>query len=242
MIIRFKKVKDNLYRGGEPSVKDVENLYNNYNIKKIISLDEEAGLRIKQVCKLLGIEHHILPLNGSVESVFHLFAYDLNDLFLEGGPTFVHCKYGKDRTGFIIALLKCKYFNVTYEDALKEALSMGFGIGVNPKVVELYKKLIKSSCPKTDDNNLNVGEVNDQTNSLPSSFYGMHESVGKSFFSDYYNPLNVQTDTRGTYSRESDPIPPGDGQYHIPQSGTYDNNAGIRGAGPSENVGGFIYS
>ena len=51
MIRRFTKINDNLYRGGKPSVKDVIDLRNKYNIQKIISLDEKCGNEIKDICK-----------------------------------------------------------------------------------------------------------------------------------------------------------------------------------------------
>jgi protein tyrosine/serine phosphatase len=42
-------------------------------------------------------------------------------LLIDDGPTFVHCVEGKDRTGMLIAMFKCKYMGYSYKQALKDA-------------------------------------------------------------------------------------------------------------------------
>ena len=46
---------------------------------------------------------------------------EVKKLFLENGPTFVHCYHGKDRTGLMVAIIKCKYLGVSADEAIKEA-------------------------------------------------------------------------------------------------------------------------
>jgi len=55
MIRRLRKINPKLYRGGAPSVEDVIFLNRILNVKKIISLDYNAGKRIDRATKLLNI-------------------------------------------------------------------------------------------------------------------------------------------------------------------------------------------
>ena len=109
-----------------------------------MSLDKKTGEKIDRACKLLGIQHIKLYLDGSNKTLLHLLSQDLKRVFLEGGPTFVHCHEGKDRTGFVCALVKCKFLGMNPEKAIEEAKSLGFGIGVDPKIIHLYEKIIRS--------------------------------------------------------------------------------------------------
>jgi hypothetical protein len=98
VIRRFIKITNNLYRGSAPTVQDVKDLHNKFGIRKIVSLDAMAGHKINRICKLLGIEHIIIPIDMvHLEPIAKLLSYNLYDLLIEGGPTFVHCIEGKDR-------------------------------------------------------------------------------------------------------------------------------------------------
>lgn len=248
MIDKFIKVTNDLFRGGAPSPKDVAFLKKNYGINKIVSLDEESGNRIKRACKLLNINHIMLPLNGTKKSLANLLNKDLEKLFLKDGPTFVHCHYGKDRTGLIIALVQCKYLGVSAEKALKEAKKLGFGIGVDPKVVKLYEKLIRSCKSKKDKNEADI--VSNQREYKSDNRDSYLDEAQRSSFSPYlshtqqypydnvYLEINDQSPTRQNYQSI---IEYDNKEQDVPMVGIYNNNAGIMGAGPAENVGGFIY-
>lgn len=152
MINRFIKINDYLYRGGAPSAEDVLTLHQLFGINKIISLDGNIGKKVDRICKLLGINHIIIPINGSdLEPIALLLSYDLKKLLMDDGPTFVHCAQGKDRTGMVIAMFKCKYMGWSCQEALKEAEKLGFGIGLEPKVKNLYRKIICMCCQKKHD-------------------------------------------------------------------------------------------
>jgi hypothetical protein len=138
----FKHVVENLYRGSAPNDKDVVKLHN-MGITKIVSLDKADGEKIDRICKKLKINHVIIPLDMSKQSLLLLDKLNLQRLLLSE-PTYVHCKFGKDRTGLIIALLKVKYLGYFPEDAIKEAESFGFGRGVDPHIVNIMKKMIRS--------------------------------------------------------------------------------------------------
>ena len=253
MIYRFIKVVDGLYRGSAPSIKDVKDLKEKFNIKKIISLDEESGEKISRVCKLLGIEQIKIYLDNSKKSLLNLLSYDLKELLLDNGPTFVHCQAGKDRTGLVIGLFKCKYFDEDPEEVLNEAKALGFGVGLDPKVTKLYTKLILSCRPNlfldSTDGNI-VSKVREYKSDNRSSFL---DEANQGSFSPYlsetrqypadgvYNFLNEQSPTRENYNQNKDISTIEVSDDVVPQVGVYNSDAGGRSFGPVENAGGFFY-
>lgn len=255
MIYRFIKVTDQLYRGSAPSPKDVVELKNKFGIKKIVSLDKKAGDRIDRVCKLLNIKHIMLPIQDTRKDLIRFLQHNLKQLFLEDGPTFVHCAHGKDRTGLAVALVKCKYLGMSPEKALEEAKSLGFGIGVDPRVVKLYEKIILACKPSKDVNKADIvsnereykadnrdtflGEVH------PGSFAPYLDKTRQNPMDAVYVYINDQSPTRENY-QEYKSIKEHDQEEdqeegEVPIVGLYNNDAGARGFGPTENYGGFFY-
>ena len=250
MIDRFLKVTDNLYRGGAPTDNDVIFLKKKFGINKIISLDLKDGLKIKNICKLLNINHIMLPLDTSRKSILNILQYDLKDLLTDNGPTFIHCSAGKDRTGFIVALFKVKYLGVTPKKALEEAEKIGFGKNVPhfKKMISLYEKIIKNTKSNNDVNNVDI--VSNHREYLSDNRSSILDEAHQGSFAPYlsptkqfpydivYNPINDQSGTRENYDSV---IEVSDKVSDIPQVGIFNNDAGIHGCGPVENAGGFIF-
>lgn len=254
MINKFIQVSNNLYRGSAPSVEDVFKL-KNLGIKKIVSLDKESGENIKDICKKLNIKQLIIPLNGTRQSLYKLLQYNLNKL-LNSKPTFVHCKYGKDRTGFVVGLFEIMFQHKPLKEVLKNAVSLGFGVGVDPKFINLYVKILKKADQKNkkDVNHLSIVDNlrMDLGDKKDSYFY---ETFQKSFapyvgtkerqfpYDIIYNPVNDQSPTRENYNsyKENKSINLHNNEDVVPLVGVYNNDAGIHGGGPTLNYGGFIY-
>lgn len=251
MIHRLREVAPSIYRGSAPSPQDVLWLKEKLGIKKIVSLDEETGQRISRSCKLLGIKHIMLPLDGTRASLIKFLKHNLKDLLVNDGPTFFHCRHGKDRTGLLAALFECKYLHKKPEAAISEAKKLGFGIGVDPKIVHLYEKLIKACKPIKDVNSADIvsnereyrgdnrdsylGEAN------PLSF-APYLNISKQFpYDASYDQINDQSPTRENYEAYKNPksnqITDND---EVPLVGQYNNDAGITGTGPVFPAGGFI--
>lgn len=256
MISRFIKVTNNIYRGSAPSVEDVKMLHRDLNIKKIISLDAAAGLRINRICKLLNIQHIIIPINlADMTAIAHLLSYNLYDLLNDGGPTFVHCLHGKDRTGMVIAMFKCQYMDWSCHDAIAEAKKLGFGVGLNPKVTKFYEKVICKSCEDKHDHaniqhidksNADIAENSREDNvtvfeGAPKSFAPYLTETRQYPYDSVYDYAYDQYPTRNNVElkqnvNENEPSQ-GDS---APLVGLYDNDSGIKGVGPVENGGGFV--
>jgi hypothetical protein len=250
MINNFHKVTNNLYRGAAPSPKDVLWLKENFGINKIISLDELSGKKIERATKLLNIKHIMLPINGSKSSLLKFLHSDFRELFLEDGPVYVHCKYGADRTGLAIALVKCKYFEMNPEDAIKEAKSYGFGKRNDPKISLLYEKIIKSCNPEKDNNNADIvsNEREYKSDNRDSFLDEGHQGSFAPYLSvtrqnpmdAVYNYIVDQSPTRENYNQYKNPKKTEEKDV-VPQVGIYNNDAGNSGQGFVLNPGGFIY-
>ncbi len=249
MINNFKKVTEGLYRGSAPTPSDVFSLKQKNKINKIVSLDWASGEKIDRACKMLGIKHIILPINGTRKSLLNFLKHDLKDLFINGGPTYVHCLHGKDRTGLAIALYKCKYMGMNPEKSIEEAKSFGCGIGVDPEIIALYEKIIRSCKPKKDNNNADI--VSNEREYIGDNRDSFLDEGHQGSFAPYlsvtrqnpidaiYNYINDQSPTRENYENGKS-IKEHDQEDGIPLVGLYNNDAGIHGAGPAEPVGGFI--
>lgn len=252
MLHRLREVVPGLYRGSAPTPKDLAWLKSALNIHKVVSLDQESGEKIDRAAKLLGINHVKLYINNDRLSLAKALHHNLKKLLIDGGPTYIHCLYGKDRTGLLVALFKCKYLGVKPEDAIQEAKSLGFGIGVDPKVLALYEKLIRHCKPSQDSNNADivsnereyVGDNRDTylDESRQDSFSTYLDHTKQAPADFVYNYITDQSPTRQNYETyKSIKEHSGEGENSVPQIGIYDNDAGVRGFGPTENNGGFLY-
>lgn len=169
MINNFRKVNNNLYAGGAPKIEDITWLKDK-GITKIVSLDENAGKKIDRATKLLSIKHIMLPIDiGNRSSLIRFLHYNIIKL-LDGEKTYVHCQWGRDRTGLAIAMYRCEHDGWSCGKALKEAKKYGFGIGVDPKVVHLYKKLIAQSCGCKDKDMNSAYDIVSNEREYPSNY------------------------------------------------------------------------
>lgn len=251
MIKRFRMVIPGvLYRGSAPNPKDVLELKTKLNIKKIVSLDEASGEKITRACQMLGIEQVKLYINHDRKSLYDFLSNDMKKLFLEDGPTFVHCAQGKDRTGLATAIVKCKFLGMNPEDAIKEAKSLGFGVGIPAGITQTFEKIIRHCKPEKDTNHADIvsnereyiGDPRDSylQEAYQGSFSPYLDQTKKYPADSVYNYINDQSPTRQNYP--DTPLfrhNPEKGNV-IPNVGEFDNDAGQRGFGPSENYNGFF--
>lgn len=245
MIKLFSKVNDNLYRGSAPTPTDLDMLKNKYKIKRVVSLDKKTGDKLSRSCKILGIEHIIIPLDGKKASLIEFLTHDLKNL-LNSKKTFVHCSAGKDRTGLACALFKIKILNISPKEAFKDACKLGFGVNLDPKASKLYRECILQDSDvndadivsnqreyKTDSKSSYLQEAHQK---VFSPMDGTREFPEDKVYQDYYD----QDGTREKYDTDED-IKLHEEKVTLPLIGVYNNDAGARGVGPVDNAGGFIY-
>jgi len=209
MINRFLPVTKGLFRGSAPTYLDVITLKTKYGINKIVSLDQQSGDKIKDAAEKLGIKQIIIPLTFNSAGLLKLLDYDLKDLLINDGPTFVHCYHGKDRTGLVCALFECKYLNEDPERAIENAKELGMGLGLNPKVTRFYEKIIRSCKSNKDINDADIVSISrepigDNRDSYldqaqQGSFAPYLSKTRQMPMDSVYNPINDQSPTRENY-------------------------------------------
>lgn len=132
MIVRFKEViPHQLYRGGCPDTYSDLTELQEYGVQQIISLDLKSFKHVEKMLPL-SMEVKSFPLlefeeNGQDLILQKLDSCSIMELFKK--PTFVHCRYGKDRTGALIARYRTES-GWTFEQAIQEAVLLGFGSGI----------------------------------------------------------------------------------------------------------------
>lgn len=120
----FHQVNEHLYRGAQPHSDGFQKLAHEFHVKTVVDLrsadeharDEEILVRAE------GMNYFNVPMRGrgkpTDEQVESALRY-INDP--QNWPVFVHCHYGKDRTGTIIAIYRITYNNWTATCAISEA-------------------------------------------------------------------------------------------------------------------------
>lgn len=139
---RFARVAKGLYRGGRPSPKELAMLKDLWGVKKIVSLDEESGKAIKPICSNLGLEHVIWGLGDGRDPKVAALKSKIVPTLTLGGPTYVHCFHGKDRTGMTVAMFRIQN-GWSLSDALTEAYKFGMGRGLSPQVKKSYYDAVR---------------------------------------------------------------------------------------------------
>ena len=127
-IQNFDKVDGRLYRGAQPNYAGLCVL-KQLGITKVINLRQPGDTwpQEETSCKALGIQYVNIPLPGLWEPTREKMEQILAEI-KKAGPdasTFVHCQYGCDRTGTVVACYRIRENKSSNRDALKEAEIFG---------------------------------------------------------------------------------------------------------------------
>lgn len=117
-IRRFRRVRPDLWRGGQPSGLGLWYLAKVRGVRTVVNLRADRVMDENR----FGLRECPLPLPPrtnvpTLDQVRELLA--LLDQ-AEHAPFFVHCKVGADRTGFMIACIRILRDGWTYEQAVAE--------------------------------------------------------------------------------------------------------------------------
>lgn len=185
---RFQEVAPGILRGGLPTSAEIFTLKNTWNIKRIISLDLEAGEKIDPICNRLNIEHLILPIEYNDSSdkkeiyqTLRFLSDNIIKLLTTNQPVYIHCVHGRDRTGLAIALYRIKGEGKSIIEALSEAEDLDFGDGLSSECLELFLSVLK----QTDQPDKNEADVVTQ---VRDSFYS-GSATGEGTESNYFSPI-----------------------------------------------------
>ena len=100
-------VKDEVYRGAQPTSADLNSLAN-FGIKTVIDLrgDKTVEQEHTVVEDVLHLHFVNVPMNGLAAPSDEQIQQVLAAIATSPKPVFIHCKYGADRTGTVVAALR----------------------------------------------------------------------------------------------------------------------------------------
>lgn len=138
------KINDRLYRGSQPSLNELSEL-KKLGINTVVDLRAEfpqtADEERKRV-EALGMHFKRIPIGGfgtpSNSDLVHFFQV------VRDSPrqtVFVHCQFGKDRTGVMIAAYRIAFDHWTPDQALSEMMQFGFNSAWHPSMITFVRNL-----------------------------------------------------------------------------------------------------
>jgi tyrosine-protein phosphatase SIW14 len=125
----FLPVTADIYRGGRPTSSDLASLQSQYKISTDIDLEDDtkvndqeqaAANKLKMQFLLTPMNPYAIPTDSAVNGILAELQNATNF------PIFIHCHYGEDRTGLIIALYRVEVQGWTPAKAYQEMLADGF--------------------------------------------------------------------------------------------------------------------
>jgi protein tyrosine/serine phosphatase len=125
---RFLEVAPGVYRGDQPDELSDYQALRSYGVRTIVNLRKDRSVdKEREVAGSLGIDVVNVPMSGasypsdaSVERALSV----VTDSHAQ--PVYVHCQFGKDRTGLIMALYRVRYQGWPRKQAYREWVDMGF--------------------------------------------------------------------------------------------------------------------
>lgn len=146
-MMRFQSVSDCLLRGSAPTPEELLILKDIWGVNRVVSLDLEAGLAVQDACKQMELEHLIIPIeNKDLKSTLDFIVANIPELFSKDNKTFVHCHWGKDRTGLAVGMYRVISEGWSFEKALQEALTLNFGSGLSKNMRQLFIQYLHKAC------------------------------------------------------------------------------------------------
>ena len=124
----FSQVASGIFRGGQPTKEGLEKLKSR-GIKTVVSLRHNRNQVVweAQQVKSLGLTFKRLPMDGlhkpspaTIKQFLSIVQEPANQ------PVFVHCEFGQDRTGTLIAIYREEAQNWPAKKAYDEMVDLGF--------------------------------------------------------------------------------------------------------------------
>lgn len=241
-IENFHHVENGIYRGAEPSAKDLQLLKQVYGIKTIISLDQDIASKIDPIIKSLKIDHKILPIDSSSTTFSSNLKYIYNNIrnLFNIQPVYVHCKHGADRTGLVIGLYRVKIDNWSCQQALAEARRYQFGVELSPAIQTFYQNLLCLSqqnvqVSAVDDKDIVERERGESILNSPPAFNPMQSWFPPGALPEFQTHLQQSRKQMMEDMANAYDMPP---EQEIPMVGQHsDTTSAMRGFGPVTNSG-----
>jgi len=139
-IVNLDKVNPKLYRGAQPNRNGLAYLQS-IGVRNVVNLRDDAFPDEKDTVEALGMTYLPFPMSGVVTPTKKRVDEILAAIEATQGPVFVHCQFGCDRTGTIMA---CQRIRSGWDNA--KALAEAEAYGMSPLLPGL-KHFIKEYKP-----------------------------------------------------------------------------------------------
>lgn len=173
-IPNFVKVSDRLFRGGQPNAAGFQTLHERYKVQTIVNLRvTDTNRPLLTSVGLLNESTTTTSRDAARSSVASLSVYFDPDTskhdpvfaketarkaaweFLKimhnpaSGTIYLHCYYGKERTGTLVAIARMVFDNWSHDRAITELLAdPGFHAARHPQLVEFVRTFDVRSAQK----------------------------------------------------------------------------------------------
>jgi len=125
-IVNFDKVDSQIYRGAQPTVNGFEFL-RTLGVKSVVSLRlaKDVLPDEKEAVEQLGLTFTNLPMSGMAPPTVAEMNRMLDAIERLPQPVFIHCQFGCDRTGIVVACWRIRQSKWPRAKALREAKAYG---------------------------------------------------------------------------------------------------------------------
>ncbi len=123
----MEKLTDSFYRGSEPDAKKISEL-GQMGIKTILnlkSIDNRQLANYSKIAEENGMKYINIPLNPFYIKKSFPYIMDIIKSGNKENPTFIHCTFGKDRTGFVSALVNFFKNGISMKDSIADMTEHG---------------------------------------------------------------------------------------------------------------------
>ena len=146
-IKRFKQIDETMYRGAKPTEEQYK-ILKEKGINTVIAFNRDetikAGEKLeKDVAKANGIKFIALPMDyekAPSDKDVKAFFKTIEKAKKNKEKIYIHCTYGKDRTGLYSAMYKIKYGLSDTKDAIYEMISMNHDYKKHPQMIEYLEE------------------------------------------------------------------------------------------------------
>jgi uncharacterized protein (TIGR01244 family) len=139
-IENFDKVDARLYRGAQPDKVNFAKLAK-IGIKTIINLRHDPKGFEQSAVEAAGMRYIQMPLRSKKPPTDEQINQFLQMVISsESAPVFVHCEYGRHRTGVMVAIYRMNRYKWSVNDAFQEMDKYGFDQGGHPERWRVFLK------------------------------------------------------------------------------------------------------
>ncbi|MGH7198705.1 MAG: fused DSP-PTPase phosphatase/NAD kinase-like protein [Candidatus Omnitrophota bacterium] len=141
----FCEVKPGFYRGGKPSLTDLEKL-RGMGVNMIIDFTMANRQAEREKARELGMNYVNIPWDTDTWMTW-FYDYDrVAKKFFEliedpsNHPVYVHCFSGRDRTGMMVALYRMEKEGWSYDEAIAEMKGFGYDEKSYPNLADYLRR------------------------------------------------------------------------------------------------------